>query len=57
MYVCMYCMYCVSYDMNVVCVILDTVDTDILMFKCAVDYFQEKAAKKEKAAVDGVFFR
>jgi len=31
--------------------------TEILVFKCAVDYFQEKAAKKEKAAVDGVFFR
>ena len=40
--------------MNVIFIVLYT---EILMFKCGVDYFQEKAAKKEKAAVDGVFFR
>lgn len=28
-----------------------------LMLKCAMNCFQEKAAKKEKAAVDGAFFR
>jgi len=27
------------------------------MLKCAMNCFQEKAAKKEKAAVDGAFFR
>lgn len=40
--------------MSVIFIILYT---EILKFKCGLDYLQEKASKKEKAAVDGVFFR